>query len=53
MANGASDHQIAFILNPAASQHLLEQGFVEAAPGLVIDVLWACKIDPLGWGIGV
>lgn len=37
-AAGASEHQIAFILDPATRQHLLEQGLVEAASGNVIDV---------------
>jgi len=36
----AMDHQVAFVLDPAPGQHLLEQGLVEAAPGFVIDVLW-------------
>jgi len=38
----ARDHQVAFVFDPAPGQHLLEQGFVEAAPGFVIHVFRRC-----------
>jgi len=38
----AVDHQVATVFDPAAGQHLLEQSFVEAAPGFVIHVFQRC-----------
>lgn len=34
----AQYRQVAFVLDPASGLHLLEQGFVEAAPRFVVDV---------------
>jgi len=42
MANGAGDHQVTFIPDPAPGQHLLEQGLVESPPRFVIHVLGRC-----------
>ncbi len=42
MANGADDDQVALFGDPFAARQVLEEGFVEAAGGPVIDVFDSC-----------